>query len=64
MTVSELDSLPTVDEERPSRSMLFVPGSNAAWISTVHVYGADYVMFDLEDSVSLREMERDRMMVV
>lgn len=35
--------------------MLFVPGSNAAWLSTVQVYGADYVMFDLEDSVSVRE---------
>ena len=63
MTVSELDSLPTVDEERPSRSMLFVPGSNAAWISTVHVYGADYVMFDLEDSVSLREKDTARLLV-
>ncbi|SMO63648.1 aldolase/citrate lyase family protein [Propioniciclava tarda] len=49
--------------ERPSRSMLFVPGSNAAWLSTVQVYGADYVMFDLEDSVSVREKDTARLLV-
>lgn len=49
--------------DRPSRSMLFVPGSNAAWLSTVQVYGADYVMFDLEDSVALREKDTARLLV-
>lgn len=53
----------SIPDERPSRSMLFVPGSNAAWLSTVHVYGADYVMFDLEDSVSLREKDTARLLV-
>lgn len=50
-------------EEHPSRSMLFVPGSNAAWLSTVQVYGADYVMFDLEDSVAVREKDTARLLV-
>nr|NLI50914.1 HpcH/HpaI aldolase/citrate lyase family protein [Propionibacterium sp.] len=43
--------------------MLFVPGSNAAWLSTVQVYGADYVMFDLEDSVAVREKDTARLLV-
>lgn len=50
-------------EEHPSRSMLFVPGSNAAWLSTVQVYGADYIMFDLEDSVAVREKDTARLLV-
>jgi len=50
-------------EPRPSRSMLFVPGSNASWLSTVQVYGADYVMFDLEDSVAVREKDTARLLV-
>ena len=49
--------------EQPSRSMLFVPGSNASWLSTVQVYGADYVMFDLEDSVAVREKDTARLLV-
>ena len=57
---SELDAAPA---DHPSRSMLFVPGSNAAWLSTVQVYGADYVMFDLEDSVAVREKDTARLLV-
>ena len=34
------------------RSMLFVPGANAAMLSTSFVYKPDSVMFDLEDAVS------------
>ncbi len=56
-------SLLAAEVERPARSMLFVPGSNAAWLSTVHVYGADTVMFDLEDSVALREKDSARLLV-
>jgi len=51
------------ETEQPSRSMLFVPGSNASWLSTVQVYGADYVMFDLEDSVAVREKDTARLLV-
>ena len=45
------------------RSMLFVPGSNASMMSTAYVYGADAIMFDLEDAVALREKDSARLMV-
>ncbi len=46
---------------RPRRSMLFIPGANAAMLSTSFVYGADAVMFDLEDAVALREKDTARL---
>ena len=45
------------------RSMLFIPGSNAAMISTAFVFKPDSVMFDLEDAVSLREKDAARLLV-
>jgi len=39
------------------RSMLFLPGANAAMLSTAFVYRPDSIMFDLEDAVSLREKD-------
>jgi len=45
------------------RSMLFVPGENAAMLSTSFVYKPDSVMFDLEDAVSLGEKDAARLMV-
>ena len=45
------------------RSMLFVPGENAAMLSTSFIYKPDSVMFDLEDAVSLREKDSARLMV-
>jgi len=45
------------------RSMLFLPGSKAAMLSTAFVYKPDCVMFDLEDAVSLREKDSARLMV-
>jgi len=45
------------------RSMLFVPGSNAAMLSNSFIYTPDAIMFDLEDSVSLREKDTARMLV-
>lgn len=45
------------------RSMLFVPGSNAAMCSTTFIYRPDVVMFDLEDSVALREKDSARLLV-
>ena len=38
---------------RTRRSMLFVPGANAAMVSNSFIYPADALMFDLEDSVAL-----------
>lgn len=43
--------------------MLFVPGSNAAMLSTSFIYQPDAFMFDLEDSVSLREKDTARLLV-
>ena len=45
------------------RSMLFVPGDNAAMLSTSFVYKPDSIMFDLEDAVSPREKDSARLMV-
>lgn len=45
------------------RSMLFVPGDNAAMLSTSFVFKPDSVMFDLEDAVSPREKDSARLMV-
>ncbi|MGL6259569.1 citrate (pro-3S)-lyase subunit beta [Vibrio sp. WXL210] len=45
------------------RSMLFVPGSNAAMLSNSFIYSPDAIMFDLEDSVSIREKDTARMLV-
>ena len=45
------------------RSMLFVPSSNAAMLSNSFIYTPDAIMFDLEDSVSIREKDTARMLV-
>lgn len=45
------------------RSMLFVPGSNAASLSTAYVYRPDAVMFDLEDAVAPSEKDSARLLV-
>ena len=41
-------------KDRLRRSMMFVPGNNPGMIRDAHIYGADSIMFDLEDSVGLR----------
>jgi len=43
--------------------MLFLPGANAAMLSTAFVYKPDSIMFDLEDAVSLREKDAARLLV-
>lgn len=45
------------------RSMLFVPGSNAAMLSNSFIYQPDAVMFDLEDAVALKEKDSARLLV-
>lgn len=40
--------------ERLRRTMMFVPGANAAMLRDAPLYGADSIMFDLEDAVSLK----------
>ena len=45
------------------RSMLFLPGANAAMLSTSFVYKPDSIMFDLEDAVSIKEKDSARFLV-
>lgn len=49
--------------QRTRRSMLFVPGANAAMVSASYIYPADSIMFDLEDAVLLREKDTARLLV-
>lgn len=45
------------------RSMMFVPGNNPGMIKDAGIYGADCIMFDLEDSVSVTEKDAARFLV-
>lgn len=45
------------------RSMLFIPGSSAAMLSTAFIYKPDSIMFDLEDTVALKEKDSARLLV-
>ena len=49
--------------ERLRRTMMFVPGANAAMLRDAALYGADSIMFDLEDAVSLTEKDTARLLV-
>ncbi|WP_143462538.1 citrate (pro-3S)-lyase subunit beta [Levilactobacillus enshiensis] len=51
------------NEERLRRTMMFVPGNNPAMVKDAGIYGADSIMFDLEDSVSLPEKDAARLLV-
>jgi citrate lyase subunit beta/citryl-CoA lyase len=48
---------------RPARSLLFIPGNRESWIENAHGYGADVIIFDLEDSVPPEETETARELV-
>lgn len=45
------------------RTMMYVTGNNPANIMDAHLYGSDSIMFDLEDSVSLKEKDAARFLV-
>lgn len=49
--------------ERLRRTMMFVPGANPAMLRDATLYGADAIMFDLEDAVSLNEKDTARVLV-
>lgn len=53
----------TTDNERLRRTMMFVPGNNPAMLKDAGIYGADSIMFDLEDAVSLAEKDAARILV-
>ena len=50
-------------KDRLRRSMMFVPGNNPGMIRDAHIYGADSIMFDLEDSVAYTEKDTARFLV-
>ena len=45
------------------RTMLFVPGNAPAKLTKAEIYGADCVIFDLEDAVSVQEKDAARDLV-
>ncbi|MCB2295750.1 citrate (pro-3S)-lyase subunit beta [Clostridium algoriphilum] len=45
------------------RTMMYVPGNNPGMVKDAHIYGADSIMFDLEDSVSINEKDAARFLV-
>lgn len=53
----------TYVKNRLRRTMMFVPGNNPAMVKDAGIYGADSIMLDLEDAVSLTEKDAARMFV-
>lgn len=49
--------------ERLRRTMLFVPGNNPGMLKDAGLYGADSLMFDLEDAVAITEKDSARFLV-
>ncbi|GLC32644.1 citrate (pro-3S)-lyase subunit beta [Clostridium omnivorum] len=49
--------------ERLRRTMMFVPGNNPSMLKDAGIYGADSLMFDLEDAVAVSEKDSARFLV-
>lgn len=45
------------------RTLMYVPGNSPSKLQTAHIYGADTVIFDLEDAVSITEKDSARILV-
>ena len=45
------------------RSMLFIPGNNPGMIQNASVFGADSIIFDLEDAVAADEKDSARQLL-
>lgn len=45
------------------RTMLFMPGNNPGMLQTADMFGADSIIFDLEDAVALTEKDAARILV-
>ncbi|NHJ06214.1 MAG: citrate lyase subunit beta [Candidatus Heimdallarchaeota archaeon] len=50
-------------KERLRRSRLYIPGNNPAMIQDAIIYGADSLILDLEDSISIDEKDSARFLV-
>lgn len=49
--------------DRLRRTMMFVPGNNPGMLKDAALYGADSLMFDLEDAVAITEKDSARFLV-
>ncbi|MFL0269012.1 citrate (pro-3S)-lyase subunit beta [Candidatus Clostridium radicumherbarum] len=49
--------------ERLRRTMMFLPASNPSMVRDAYIYGADSLMFDLEDAVALTEKDSARFLI-
>ena len=49
--------------KRLRRTMLFMPGNNPGMLQNAGILGADSVILDLEDAVSLTEKDSARILV-
>lgn len=52
-----------MQQEKLRRAMMFMPGNNPAVLQTAGLYGADTVIFDLEDAVAISEKDAARHLV-
>lgn len=52
-----------MQQEKLRRTMLFAPGNNPAVLQNAGIYGADSLIFDLEDAVSITEKDSARNLV-
>ncbi len=52
-----------IKDERLRRTRLYVPGNNPAMVQNASIYGADSLIFDLEDSIPLNEKDAARYLV-
>lgn len=50
-------------EKKLRRAMMFMPGNNPAMLQNAGIYGADTVIFDLEDAVAISEKDAARHLV-
>ncbi|MBL4938213.1 citrate (pro-3S)-lyase subunit beta [Clostridium sp. YIM B02515] len=49
--------------DRLRRTMMFLPASNPGMVKDAYIYGADSIMFDLEDAVAITEKDSARFLV-
>lgn len=52
-----------LSSQRMRRTLLYIPGNSPAMVNNAGVFGADVIVFDLEDSVALREKDAARTLI-
>lgn len=61
--VDSSNTLTEAAKARLARSMMFVPGNTPKMLNSADVYGADSLMFDIEDSIFVDEKDAARLLV-